>query len=38
MEALTSIPEEPSVAYCGKGFADVFTILILTDGIAAKIK
>jgi hypothetical protein len=37
-DALISIPDDPFVAYWGKGFADVFTIFILIGDIRAKLK
>lgn len=35
--ALMSIPDAPAVAYCGRSLEEVFTILISTGGMGAKI-
>ena len=37
-DALISIPDDPLVAYWGKGLADVLTIFILIADIRAKLK
>ena len=36
-DALISIPDDPFVAYWGKGLADVFTIFIMIGDILAKL-